>query len=107
MKVRDVLLMPEYREKVQEVLDGEQASYDKLRDRARREGARVGRSPIDHLKDKGAWDADKMIDLFACVLNKTLVGFGASDRMYIYLIGMEAFKRIMSKLKEDVLIDAT
>jgi hypothetical protein len=34
------------------------------------------------------------------VLNKSLIGLSANEREYIYLVGMEAFRRTMKKLQE-------
>ena len=100
MKVRDVLQLEEFRRQLEDVMSGEVANQNKAAYDASKAGARLSRTPLDRLREKGAWETDKMIDYFANVLNKSLIGFGAGERLYIHLVGMEAFKRTMAKLKE-------
>ena len=100
MKVRDVLQLEEFKRQLEDVMSGEVANQNKAAYDASKAGARLSRTPLDRLREKGAWETDKMIDYFANVLNKSLIGFGAGERLYIHLVGMEAFKRTMAKLKE-------
>lgn len=100
MKVKDVLQLDEFRHEMQQVMDAEVCGQEKAAYQASRQGARLSRTPLDRLRDRKAWDVDSMIDYFANVLNKTLIGFSSSERNYIYLVGMAAFKRTMTKLKE-------
>ena len=101
MKVRDVLQLEEFRRQMEDVMAGEVSNQNKAAYDASKAGARLSRTPLDRLREKGAWDVASMIDYFANVLNKSLIGFGAGERQYIYLVGMEAFKRTMKKLQEN------
>lgn len=100
MKVKDVLQMDEFLAEMQQVMDIEAGSQEKAAVNAHRQGARISRTPLDRLRERKVWDAGQMADLFGAVLGKSLIGFSASDRQYIYLVGMEAFKRTMQKLQE-------
>ena len=100
MKVRDVLQLEEFKRQLEDVMSGEVENQNKAAYDASKAGARLSRTPLDRLREKGAWDVESMTDYFANVLNKSLIGFGAGERQYIYLVGMEAFKRTMKKLKE-------
>lgn len=100
LKVRDVLMMDEFKRQIAEVMDAEfdnqrRAMYD-----AKAQGARLARTPLDRLRERDAWHMEMMVDYFGNVLNKTLIGFSSQERDYIYLIGMAAFKRTMRKLQE-------
>ena len=100
MKVRDVLELDEFKSQLRQVMDGEEFNQERAASEARHNGARLARTPLDRLKDRGAWDVDSMIDYFANVLNKSLIGFSAGEREYIYLVGMAAFNRTMKKLQD-------
>ena len=100
MKVRDVLQLEEFKRQLEDVMSGEVENQNKAAYDASKAGARLSRTPLDRLREKGAWDVESMTDYFANVLNKSLIGFGAGERQYIYLVGMEAFKRTITKLKE-------
>ena len=100
MTVRDVLLQPEYLEQLQEVMDGEVWNQQKAGAEARKQELRIGRTPLDRLREAEVWEAENIRDYFGAVLNKSLVGFGAAEREYINLVGMAAFRRTVVKLKE-------
>lgn len=100
LKVKDVLQMDEFLSEMQQVMDIEVGSQEKAAVSAQRQGARICRTPLDRLRERKVWDARQMADLFGAVLGKSLTGISASERQYIYLVGMEAFKRTMKKLQE-------
>lgn len=100
LKVGDVLALPEFRHYLQEVMNGEEFSQNQAAFEASKKGARLGRTPLDNLRDKQAWNVEKLPEYFGSVLNKSLIGFSASERDYIYLVGMAAFNRTMQKLQE-------
>jgi len=100
MTVREVLMTGEYRDEVQRVMDGEVFRQDKAAAEARKQKARLNRTPLDSLLEKGAWEAEKMTDYYACILDKSLVGFGATERAYIEMVCFEAFRRVIQRYKE-------
>ena len=101
MTVRDVLELKEYQRQMGQVMVGEVFNQNRAAQEAKKQGARLARTPLDNLRDKGVWTADKMVDLYGSVLNKTLLGFGATERAYIQLVGFEAFRRTLDKLKAE------
>lgn len=100
LTVRDVLTMPLFEKKMQEVIDGEVFSHRKAQTEAMTKGLLLQRVPLDRLRERDLLHGDKMVDLYGAVLDKSLIGFSASEREYIYQIGKEAFMRTMYKLKE-------
>ena len=100
LKVRDVLMMDEFRGQLLQVMDAEVDSQRRAASNARAQGARLNRTPLDRLRERDLWHEDQMVDYFGSVLNKSLIGLSASEREYIYLVGMEAFRRTMKKLQE-------
>ena len=100
LKVRDVLLMDEFMEHLSQVMDMELAAQEKAGYNASKQGARINRTPLDRLRERKVWEPEQMVEYFGSVLNKSLIGFSAAEREYIYLVGMAAFKRTMQKLQE-------
>ena len=90
----------EYRDEVQRVMDGEVFRQDKAAAEARKQKARLSRTPLDSLREKGAWEAEKMVNYYGNILNKSLVGFGATERAYIEMVCFEAFRRIVQRHQE-------
>ena len=101
MTVRDVITMPMFAKYVGDVIDGELSCHRKVKLEAISRGMRLHRMAIDSLQERGVLEAEKMVDLFGAVLDKSLVGFSQSEREYIYFIGILAFKRYMLKLYEE------
>ena len=101
MTVRDVITMPMFAKYVGEVIEGELSCHREAKLEALSRGLILHRMAIDSLQERGALEAEKMVDLFGAVLDKSLVGFSMSEREYIYFIGMLAFKRYMLKLYEE------
>ena len=100
MTVREVLMTDEYRDEVQRVMDGEVFRQDKAAAEARKQKARMNRTPLDSLREKGAWEAEKMVNYYGCILDKSLVGFGFTERAYIEMVCFEAFRRVIKRYKE-------
>ena len=100
MTVRDVLMLDEFKRQMLQVMDGEMAAQEKAAYNASKQGARISRTPQDRLRERKVWEPDLMVEYFGSVLNKSLIGFSAAEREYIYLVGMEAFRRTMKKLQE-------
>ena len=100
MTVRDVLMTDEYRDEVQHVMEAEAFRQKKAAAEARRQGARINRTPLDSQREKGAWEAEKMVNYYGCILDKSLVGFGATERAYIEMVCFEAFRRVIHRYKE-------
>lgn len=106
LTVRDVLLMDEFRVQMSQVMDGEVFNQRKALEAAKAQGCTINRTPLDRLRDRGVWEPETMIEYFGSVLNKSLIGFSATERQYIYLVGMAAFKRTMQKLQDQEKTDA-
>ena len=96
LKVKDVLRMDAFKEELRRQIALEEDSHTE----ALKKG-RLKRTPLDSLRDKGVFNADKMVDLFENILNKSLVGFGANERQYIHSLGMLAFARVMVSLQKE------
>lgn len=101
MTVRDVITMPMFVKYVGDVIDGELSCHRKVKLEAISRGMKLHRRAIDSLIERGVMDAEKMVDLFGAVLDKSLIGFSQSEREYIEFIGILAFKRFMLKLYEE------
>lgn len=101
MTVRDVITMPMFVKYVGDVIEGELTCHRKVKLEAIARGMKLHRMAIDSLMERGVMDAEKMVDLFGAVLDKSLIGFSLSEREYIEFIGILAFKRFMLKLYED------
>ena len=100
MTVRDILMTDEYRRELRQVMNGEEDSQRRASQKAKAKGMRLQRTPLDALRDKGAWEPHTMVDCFGCVLGKSLTGFSAREREYIHLVGMTAYKRLVHRLKD-------
>lgn len=100
LTVRDVLTMPLFEKYMQEVIDGEVFTHRKAQTEATTKGLRLQRTPLDSMRERDLLHGDKMVDLYGAVLDKSLIGFSSSERIYISQIGKEAFMRTMYKLKE-------
>ena len=101
MTVRDVITMPMFAKYVGDVIEGELSYHRNAKLEALSRGMILHRSAIDSLQERGVLDAEKMVDLFGSVLDKSLIGFSQSEREYIEFIGILAFKRYMLKLYEE------
>ena len=100
MTVRDVLMTDLYRDYVRNVMEGEVAQQEKSAAAARAQHTRIGRTPLDNLRAKDVWDADKMVNCYGSILDKTLIGFSATERAYIEMVCIEAFRRCVRKMQE-------
>jgi len=101
LTVKDVIRMDAFKVELEKQLDLEQDNQTKEVKRAATMGCRLKRTPLDSLRDKGVFNAERMADLFESVLNKSLLGFGANERQYIHNLGMLAFARVMTKLQKE------
>lgn len=101
MTVRDVITMPMFAKYVGDVIEGELSCHRNAKLEALSRGLILHRMAIDSLQERGVMDAEKMVDLFGSVLDKSLIGFSMSEREYIEFIGILAFKRYMLKLYEE------
>lgn len=101
MTVREVIMMPRFVKYMKEVIDGEVFNQRQAQTEAITKGMMLKRTPLDSLRDRGMLDAERMVDLYGAILDKSMIGFSAAERGYIYLIGMTAFKRLMVRLQEE------
>ena len=101
MTVGDVIALPEFKVKMAEVIGAEIENHRKAEEEAVVRKMRLKRTPYDHLYERGVLEADRMIELYKAVLGQSLIGFSASERSYIGLVGQQAFRRVVMKLKEE------
>ena len=97
LKVRDLIEMEAFRKEVEIQLGIEERTHTE----ALLNGI-LNRSPLDSLREKGLFNAEKMVDLFRCIIEKSLIGFSASERNYIYLIGRTCAERLLIRMSEEV-----
>lgn len=100
LTVRDVLQRKEFKDYVQAVMDMEIGHREKMQRQAVEDKARLCRTPLDNLQDKGVWNAESIVDYFGAILDKSCIGLSASERQYIHLIGMNAFNRTMQMFRD-------
>ena len=96
LKVKEVIAMPDFIEELKRQIDLEEDSHTKALQKGR-----LKRTPLDSLRDKGVFHAEKMAQLFARVLDKKLIGFSAMERQYIHSLGMLSFARVITKLQKE------
>lgn len=101
LTVREVIAMPRYRDYVDEVIKGEVFNHRQAEVQAITQGRRLQRTAYDSLHERGVLEVDKIVELFVAVMDKSLIGFSAAEREYIYLIGYQAFYRLMVRLQEE------
>ena len=100
LTVRDVIAMDMFREEMEVQVRIENESHSKAIREAAAKGLVLKRTPLDSLREKNVLDADTMVQKFSAVVDKSLIGFSANERQYIYGIGMLCFGRVLSRLKE-------
>lgn len=101
MTVMELTETDVFRKHVRQLLENEMDSHQRAAERAVAMKMRLQRTPIDRMMEKGVMDEDRMIELFRAVLNKSLIGFSAEERAYIYLLGYQAGTRATMELKGD------
>ena len=60
----------------------------------------VNRTPLDSLRAKGVFNADKLIELYEAILNKSLLGFSSTERQYIERIALVVLGRVLKSLRK-------
>jgi hypothetical protein len=60
----------------------------------------VNRTPLDSLREKGVFNADKLIELYEAILNKSLLGFSSTERQYIERIALVVLGRVLKSLRD-------
>ena len=58
------------------------------------------RTPLDSLRAKGVFNADKLIELYEAILHKSLLGFSSAERKYIESIVLVALGRTLQSLRD-------
>ena len=58
------------------------------------------RTPLDSLRAKGVFNADKLIELYEAILNKSLLGFSSTERQYIERIALVVLGRVLKSLRD-------
>lgn len=100
MTVGDIIALPEFTKHMAEVINGEVFNHRQAEMEAITKGLRLQRTPYDSLKERDVLHADKMVEMWSAMLSKSLIGFSASERQYIDLIGLTAYKRTVIWLNE-------
>ena len=95
MTVKEVIELPEFLEEMKVQVKIEQDTHTEEIARGR-----LRRTPLDAIRERGVLYADKMVELFASVVAKTLEGYSSSERQYIYGVGMLCFGRVLNRLRE-------
>lgn len=95
LTVSDVLDMAVFHEEMQRQVEIEQDTHTR-----ELQFGRLKRTPLDSIRERGAFDGDTMVQLFAAVIDKSLVGFSSAERQYIYGVGMLCFGRVLNRLRE-------
>lgn len=99
MTVRELLMTDEFVRTLGEVIENERQSFREARLRAHREGKVLQRNPIDRLEERGVFNTEDMQSLYAMVVAKCLTGYSASERNYIELVGRQAYRVTIQKLR--------
>ena len=60
----------------------------------------VNRTSLDILRAKGVFNADKLIELYEAILNKSLLGFSSTERQYIERIALVVLGRVLKSLRD-------
>ena len=60
----------------------------------------INRTPLDSLRAKGVFNADKLIELYHQILQKTLIGFSSTERQYIERIALVVLGRVLKSLRD-------
>ena len=60
----------------------------------------VNRTPLDSLRAKGVFNADKLIELYEAILHKSLLGFSSQERRYIESIALVVLGRTLESLRD-------
>ena len=94
LTVRDVVTMPEFKEEMERQVTIEEDSHT-----ANIAGMRLKRTPLDSLRERGSFKADTLVQLFTAILNKSLLGYSANERDYIYRMGLVCFGRVLVRLR--------
>lgn len=101
LTVRDVIGMDVFAREMELQVNAEQSEHTKAVIMAGKMGLVYKRMPIDNLRDKGVFDGSQMVQLFAAVVDKTLLGFSATEREYIRNVGLVCFGRVLRHLQEE------
>ena len=100
MTAREVLESEKFMEKMRSVMELEVFGQWKAAMEAVRLGTRICRTPLDSLRERGVWVPEQMVELYRAVACKALIGFSSSERRYIRLVGMEAYRLTLLWMKE-------
>lgn len=95
LTVRDVVTMQEFKEEMERQVAIEEDSHT-----ANIAGMRLKRTPLDSLRERGTFEAETLVQLFTAILSKSLLGFSANERDYIYRMGLVCFGRVLVRLRE-------
>lgn len=95
LTVRDVVTMPEFKEEMERQIAIEEDSHT-----ANIVEMRLKRTPLDSLRERGSFKAEKLVQLFTAILKNSLLGFSANEREYIYRMGLVCFGRVLARLRE-------
>lgn len=95
LKMRDIIAMPEFREEMARQVAIEEDSHT-----ANIAGMRLKRTPLDSLRERGVFNATKLVQLYKAILDKSLLGFSSNERSYIDRMGLVCLGRVLARLRE-------
>ena len=95
MTVKDVITSDVFREEVQRQMGIEERTQT---DAIARLG-RLNRTPLDRLRERDDFRVDRIIELYAALISKTLLGYSSAERTYINNICMLAMRRTLQRLE--------
>lgn len=99
LKVKDIIAMPDFMEEMKRQLSIEENTQTEAILRGN-----YKRTPLDRLRERGVFKAEKMVELYTRVLDKTLIGFSNQERTYINGIGILVFSRVLKRLQDSVVM---
>ena len=99
MTVEELLECDEFQKPMAELIDYEKSSVAQARRTAFTQGKRLQRTVIDRLEERGVMNATDMIHMYAQIICGVLMGYSSIERSYIKMVGLQAYKVTIQKLK--------
>ena len=91
----EVIHMEEFRKEMEWQVSVEENAQTKAIEKGH-----YNRTPLDSLRTKGVFNADKLIELYEAILHKSLLGFSSQERRYIESIALIALGRTLENLRD-------
>ena len=91
----EVIHMEEFRKEMEWQVSVEENAQTKAIEKGH-----YNRTPLDSLRAKGVFNADKLIELYEAILNKSSLGLSSTERKYIESIALIALGRTLENLRD-------